>query len=84
VQEKMAAYLTRAGWADLPAAKLGEVHAIYHGGARSLSDFVFARYLGKVLHPEAFADVDPQAELAAYYAEWLPIPLDGIFVQKLQ
>lgn len=83
-QEKMAAYLTRAGWADLPAAKSGEVHAIYHGGARSLSDFVFARYLGKVLHPEAFADVDPQAELAAYYAEWLPIPLDGIFVQKLQ
>lgn len=67
-----------------PAAKSGEIHAIYHGGARSLSDFVFARYLGKVLHAEAFADVDPQAELAAYYAEWLPIPLDGIFVQKLQ
>ncbi|MCB6178981.1 ABC transporter substrate-binding protein [Rhodobacter sp. Har01] len=83
-QAKMAAYLTRPGWADLPAVKSGEVHAIYHGGARSLSDFVFARYLGKVLHPAAFADVDPQAELAAYYAEWLPIPLDGIFVQKLQ
>lgn len=83
-QAKMAAYLTRAGWADLPAVRSGEVHAIYHGGARSLSDFVFARYLGKILHPEAFADVDPQAELAAYYAEWLPIPLDGIFVQKLQ
>lgn len=83
-QEKMAAYLTRAGWADLPAAQSGEIHAIYHGGARSLSDFVFARYLGKVLHPDAFADVDPQAELAAFYAEWLPIPLDGIFVQKLQ
>jgi len=45
-QEKMAAYLTRAGWADLPAAKSGDVHAIYHGGSRSLSDFVFARYLG--------------------------------------
>lgn len=84
VQARMANYLTRPGWADLPAVTSGEVHAIYHGGARSLSDFVFARYLGKVLHPEAFADVDPQAELAAYYAEWLPIPLDGIFVQKLQ
>ncbi len=83
-QQSMAAYLTRPGWAELPAAKSGEVHAIYHGGARSLSDFVFARYLGKVLHPEAFVDVNPQAELAAYYAKWLPIPLDGIFVQKLQ
>jgi ABC-type Fe3+-hydroxamate transport system substrate-binding protein len=84
VQDRMAAYLTRPGWADLPAAQTGEVHAIYHGGARSLSDFVFARYLGKTLHPAAFADVDPQAELAAYYADWLPIPLDGIFVQKLK
>ncbi len=84
VQNRMAAYTTRAGWADLPAVKSGEVHAIYHGGARSLSDFVFARYLGKTLHPAAFADVDPQAELAAYYAEWLPVPLDGIFVQKLK
>ncbi len=84
VQARMLSYLTRPGWAGLPAVTSGEVHAIYHGGARSLSDFVFARYLGKVLHPEAFADVDPQAELAAYYAEWLPIPLDGIFVQKLQ
>lgn len=80
----MVAYLTRAGWADLPAAQLGEVHAIYHGGTRALYDFIFVRYLGKVLHPEAFADVDPQAELAAYYKEWLPIPLDGTFGQKLQ
>ena len=84
VQARMAAYTTRPGWADMPAVKNGEVHAIYHGGARSLSDFVFARYLGKVLHPAAFADIDPQAELAAYYAEWLPIPLNGVFVQKLQ
>lgn len=84
VQERMAAYLGRAGWSDLPAAKTGDVYAIYHGGARSLSDFVFARSLGKILHPAEFADVDPQAELTAYYAEWLPIPMDGIFVQKLQ
>lgn len=84
VQIKMAAYATRAGWADLPAIQTDDVYGIYHGGARSLSDFVFARCLGKVLHPDAFADVDPQAELADYYAKWLPIPLNGIFVQKLQ
>jgi iron complex transport system substrate-binding protein len=84
VQIKMAAYATRAGWADLPAFQTDDVYGIYHGGARSLFDFVFGRYLGKVLHPDAFADVDPQAELADYYAKWLPIPLNGIFVQKLQ
>jgi ABC-type Fe3+-hydroxamate transport system substrate-binding protein len=82
--ERMAAYLTRAGWADLPAVKNGEVHAIYHGGARTLSDFVYARYIGKILYPDAFKDVDPLAEVAAYYNDWLPIKADGIFVLKQQ
>jgi iron complex transport system substrate-binding protein len=80
--ERMAAYLGRAGWADLPAVKNGEVHAIYHGGARTLSDFVFARYIAKILYPEAFADVDPMAEVSAFYGEWLPIKADGVFVLK--
>ncbi len=81
-QARMAAYLTRSGWADLPAVKTGNVFAIYHGGARTLSDFVFTRYLAKLVHPDAFADVDPAAEIKAYYGEWLPIGADGIFVMK--
>lgn len=80
--ERLGAYLTRAGWSDLPAVKTGEVHAIYHGGARTLSDFVFARYIAKILYPDAFQDVDPQAEVAAYYNDWLPIKADGVFVLK--
>ncbi len=79
---RMKAYLGRPGWADLPAVRNGEVHAIYHGGARTLSDFVFARYIAKILYPDAFSDVDPMAEVAAFYAEWLPVKADGIFVLK--
>lgn len=82
-QERMKAYVARPGWADLPAVKSGNVHAIYHGGARTLSDFIFARYIAKLVHPEAFSDVDPQAEVNAYYDEWLPIKADGIFVLPL-
>ena len=80
--DRLGAYLTRAGWGELPAVQTGEVHAIYHGGARTLSDFVFARYIAKILYPEAFQDVDPQAEVAAYYNDWLPIKADGVFVLK--
>lgn len=80
---RLQAYASRPGWADLPAVKKGEVHAIYHGGARTLYDSVFLRYIAKVLHPEAFADVDPQAELERYYAEYLPIKPEGVFVFKL-
>ena len=83
-QPKMAAYTTRAGWADLPAVKNKEVYGIYHGGNRTLSDFVYARTIAKALYPEAFADVDPEAELADYYATFMPITADGLFVAKLK
>lgn len=82
--ERIAAYLGRAGWSDLPAVKNGKVYGIYHGGSRTLSDFAYFRFLGKALHPDAFADVDPQAELAKFYADWLPITLDGTFVMQAE
>ena len=83
-QEKIAAYATRAGWADLPAVKTKEVYGIYHGGNRTLSDFVYARAIAKALYPEAFADIDPAAELAEYYQTFMPIAADGLFVTKLK
>ncbi|TYC58328.1 ABC transporter substrate-binding protein [Rhodobacterales bacterium] len=82
-RERMRAYLTRSGWADLPAVQNGDVHAIYHGGARTLSDFIYSRYIAKLLYPEAFADIDPAAEIKAFYHEWLPIEADGIYVMPL-
>ncbi|MUO85272.1 ABC transporter substrate-binding protein [Agrobacterium vitis] len=83
-RERMKAYLERPGWADLPAVKIGDVHAIYHGGARTLSDYVFAQYIAKQLHPEAFKDVNPEQNLKDYYQTWLPIEADGTFVLPYQ
>jgi ABC-type Fe3+-hydroxamate transport system substrate-binding protein len=82
-RERMRNYLTRPGWSDLPAVKNGDVYAIYHGGARTLSDFIYSRYIGKALYPEGFANVDPNAEIKAYYKAWLPIEADGVFVLSL-
>lgn len=83
-QPKMAAYASRAGWADLPAVKSGEIYGLYHGGNRTLSDFVYARSIAKALYPAAFADVDPAAELRDYYGAWLPVAAEGTFVTKLK
>lgn len=80
----MKAYLDRPGWADLPAVKTGNVHAIYHGGARTLSDYIYAQYIGKQLYPDAFKDVDPAAEIRRYYDNWMPIKADGVFVLPYQ
>ena len=82
-RDRLAAYLGRPGWADLPAVADGQVHALYHGGARTLYDYVYLRYLAKVLHPAAFADVDPEAELAGYYARYLPVAATGTFMLRL-
>lgn len=83
-RERMKAYLGRPGWSELPAVKNGDVHAIYHGGARTLSDYVFAQYIAKQLHPDAFKDVNPEQNLKDYYKAWLPIEADGTFVLSYQ
>ncbi|MDQ0456692.1 ABC transporter substrate-binding protein [Rhizobium paknamense] len=73
-------YLQRPGWQELPAVKTGGVHALYHGGARTLYDYTFAQYIAKQLYPDAFQDVDPAENLRRYYAAWLPIKADGVFM----
>ena len=83
-QPKMAAYTTRPGWADLPAVQNRQVYGIYHGGNRTLSDFVYARAIAKALYPGTFADVDPAAELADYYRTWMPIEAQGLFINQLK
>lgn len=83
-RERMKPYVERAGWSELPAVKNGQVHAIYHGGARTLSDFVYAQYIAKQLYPDAFKDVDPAKNIADYYAKWLPIKAEGVFVLPYQ
>lgn len=82
--ERIGAYTRRTGWDTLPAVKQGQVHGIYHGGSRTLSDYVYAQYIAKQLYPEAFADVDPAQNLRDFYRQWLPIPADGVFMMREQ
>lgn len=83
-RERMSAYTARPGWSDLPAVKSGAVHAIYHGGARTLSDYVYTQYIAKQLYPDAFADVNPAQNLKTYYDTWMPVKAEGTFVLPLE
>ncbi|MBY8976912.1 ABC transporter substrate-binding protein [Rhodobacteraceae bacterium NNCM2] len=80
---RMTPYLSRPGWQGLDAVKDGNVYAIYHGGARTLYDFAFLQYLAKALHPELFADVDPQENLDAFFRDYMPIRFNGTYMTKL-
>ena len=83
-KERLAAYKARNGWPNLDAVKANEMHAVYHGGARTLYDYAFLQYIGKVLYPEAFADVDPKETHRRFYERYLPIAAEGSFLTGLK
>lgn len=80
---RMRPYLDRPGWRGLAAVRAGQVYAVYHGGARTLYDFAYLQYLAKMLHPDLFADVDPAANLAAYFEKYMPVRLTGTYTTRL-
>lgn len=63
----LAPYASRPGWSNFPAIEAGNIHAIETGLARSLWDWVASEYFAKQMHPDAFADVDPTADLRRYH-----------------
>ena len=81
--ERLRPYMQRAGWADMAAINAKQVHALYHGGARTLYDYAFLQYIAKTLHPEVFADIDPQATLKRFFDTYLPIEANGTYMTRL-
>lgn len=81
-QQRITQYIHRPGWSQLPAVKQANIYAIYHGGARTLYDYIFVQFMAKALYPTAFNDVDPQHNLEKFYEEYLPIKADGVFMLK--
>ena len=82
-RDRMQPYTLRPGWSRMKAVQNGQVHAVYHGGARTLYDFAYLQYIAKVLYPETFADVNPMANLAEHYAKYMPVTPEGTFMVKL-
>ncbi len=80
-REKLAALMQRPAFTGVKAVEDGNVHAIWHQFYNSPYQFAAVQQLGKWLHPEAFADVDPDATMAAFHEKFLPVPYrPGLFV----
>ena len=82
-RQRLIGYTKRPGWGTLPAVQAGNVYALDAGLARALWDWTAMQYVAKQLHPDAFADVDPLANLAKYHASYMPVPFEGTWMARL-
>jgi iron complex transport system substrate-binding protein len=67
------------GLRELAATRNGRVHALDQYLMRSPLNFVTFEVLAKWVHPELFADIDPQATLDEINRRFLKTPLEGPF-----
>lgn len=81
---RLAGFVQRPGWANLPAVQNGRVHAIYHGASRTVMDYASVQYLAKILYPDLFTDLEPQATYLSFYERHLPIRPQGTFMTSLR
>jgi iron complex transport system substrate-binding protein len=78
-KEQLKGLTERTGFPELTAVKENKVMAIYHQFYQSPYHFVAVQALAKWLHPDKFADLDPQATFEELHERFLPIDVSGVF-----
>jgi iron complex transport system substrate-binding protein len=82
-RDSLRPYAARPGWAALPAVRQGRLATVESGLARSLMDVFALQFLARRFHPALFPELDPEAELRRFHAEWMPLPLEGSWMVAL-
>ncbi|MDF3414650.1 ABC transporter substrate-binding protein [Sulfitobacter sp. M57] len=81
--ERLQALADRTGFADMRAVKEGKLHSIYHQFYNSPYHFIAVQQIAKWLHPEAFEDLDVQANFEELHDKFLPFAASGQFWTSL-
>jgi iron complex transport system substrate-binding protein len=83
-QEKLAALMKRPAFTGIKAAADGNVHAIWHQFYNSPYQFVAVQQIAKWLHPELFADLDPDATFKQLHERFLPVAYNPGYFASLK
>ena len=67
------------GFNQLPAVTDAQTGALWNTFGTTPYDYAAMLWLAKTMYPEAFADVDPEAELQTFFDTFMPVPLTGTF-----
>lgn len=70
--ERLSGFTGREGWKNLTAIQNGEVYGVDHGSLRFMGDYVYTEAIAKMIYPDLFEDIDPQAEMEHFYEKYLP------------
>ncbi|MBO9123867.1 MULTISPECIES: ABC transporter substrate-binding protein [unclassified Rhizobium] len=80
-QRKLEALTKRPAFTGVKAVADGNVHAIWHQFYNNPYQFVAIQEMAKWLHPDLFADLDPEATFKEMHARFLPLDYkQGYFV----
>lgn len=82
-QKRLAGFVKRAGWENIPAVKNGNVYGIYHTASRSITDLASTQFMAKTLYPAQFKDIDPEKTYLDFHRQYLPIVPTGTFFIQL-
>lgn len=69
----------RSGLSHLAPIRTGRAHAIWHSFYNSPLNVAAVQVLALWLHPEIYADLNPEQTLAELYEQFQPVPLEGTF-----
>lgn len=69
----------RDGWSDLSAIQNKRLHSIHANGQLYPFNFAIYEYMAKILWPEEFSDIDPQADLEEFFSMYMPVDFSGMF-----
>lgn len=78
-QDKINALALRPGFRDLRAVQDGNYHSIYHQFYNSPYHFIAVQQIAKWLHPDDFADLDPQDTFDRMHEAFMPYDASGQF-----
>jgi len=78
---KLDQLMQRPVFTGTSAFKARNIHAIWHQFLANPYDFIAIEQIAKWLHPELFADLDPEETFAELHERFLPLPYkSGYFV----
>ena len=75
--------MRRTGVAQLDAVREKRVHTLWHHFYNTPMNVAAVQAMAKWLHPELFADLDPEATLKTFFDRYQPFPLDGVYWASL-